>query len=434
MPKPPAPPFFTARAVSGIGARASLGTRASASLGIRASAGATRLPALLALAAAIALAGCSTAPKSSSGGGWSSGMKRGGGDYRKDGPSDASLAELAALPDPLPAVEPLKTGTMKPYTVMGRDYRPMTTLAPYSEEGVASWYGRQFHGLPTASGETYDMHALTAAHTTLPIPSWARVTNLRNGRSTILRINDRGPFKDDRLLDLSYAAAAKLDVVRTGSAPVRVELLLPAEIARIREERAADPQLAFGGGQRAPLPVASRAPAVARDADDGRAATRTARNTDNPGATDDGRITRIAATPAVPVAASARGGPDGDVPSVAPAVGQPMGGDEIAVIALPAVVPAPAPAEGTTRADFPRDPAASTWLQLGAFSSRENAEAARSRALPRLGALGERTRVVQLGRLYRVHVGPFASKEDAGAAREQLASMLGERPVIVDLP
>ncbi|WP_176256922.1 septal ring lytic transglycosylase RlpA family protein [Derxia lacustris] len=353
------------------------------------------------------VAGCSTAPKTAGSGP----LKRGGGDYRRDGPSDASLAELAALPDPLPAVEPLKTGTMKPYTVMGRDYRPMTLLQPYDEQGVASWYGRQFHGLPTASGEPYDMHALSAAHTTLPIPSWARVTNLRNGRSTILRINDRGPFKDDRILDLSYAAAAKLDVVRTGSAPVRIELLLPAEIARIREERG-----------REPAPLLAQAPAAAPPAS----------------------IARVSATPlptaALPTAAlqtapldAAAGarGPDADVPTVAPTAVRSAPRDGASVAPLASAVPPVAP---PARTDYPADGAASTWLQLGAFSSRDNAEAALSRVAPRLGALGERSRVVLRGNLFRVHVGPFASREEASTVRDQLASTLGERPVIVDQP
>jgi rare lipoprotein A len=110
---------------------------------------------------------------------------------------------------------------------MGRSYTPMTELSEYRERGVATWYGRRYHGQRTSSGEVYDMYAMTGAHTLLPIPSYARVTNLANGRSVVVRINDRGPFLADRLIDLSFVAAHKLDIVRNGSALVEVEAVLP---------------------------------------------------------------------------------------------------------------------------------------------------------------------------------------------------------------
>ena len=116
---------------------------------------------------------------------------------------------------------------MRPYTVMGRTYTPMTRLTPYKERGVASWYGRRYHDQKTSSGEIYDMYAMTAAHTILPIPSYARVTNLANKKSVVVRINDRGPFHSERLIDLSYTAAYKLGVLGGGSAMVEVELILP---------------------------------------------------------------------------------------------------------------------------------------------------------------------------------------------------------------
>jgi rare lipoprotein A len=104
----------------------------------------------------------------------------------------------------------------------------MTSLAPYKARGIATWYGRRYHGKQTASGERYDMYAMTAAHTTLPIPSYARVTNLANGKSVVVRINDRGPFVDGRIIDLSYTAAHKLGVLAGGNARVEVEALVPA--------------------------------------------------------------------------------------------------------------------------------------------------------------------------------------------------------------
>ncbi|MGE5524560.1 MAG: septal ring lytic transglycosylase RlpA family protein, partial [Rhodospirillaceae bacterium] len=152
---------------------------------------------------------------------------RGGGYYLDDGPGDNPPPNLDLVPDAVPRAEPLQRGTLRPYVVMGRSYTPMTAIVPYRARGIASWYGRRYHGKPTSSGEPYDMYAMTAAHPVLPIPSYARVTNVRNGRSVIVRINDRGPFLSDRLIDLSYTAAYKLGVLNGGSALVDVETITP---------------------------------------------------------------------------------------------------------------------------------------------------------------------------------------------------------------
>jgi rare lipoprotein A len=154
---------------------------------------------------------------------------RGGGYYLDDGPGDRPPADIDRIPDAVPRPEPLHSGTARPYSVMGNDYSPMTALRPYRARGVASWYGRRYHGKRTASGEIYDMYGMTAAHTVLPIPSYARVTNLANGRSVVVRINDRGPFIDNRLIDLSYTAAHRLGVLAGGSAMVEVETIIPGE-------------------------------------------------------------------------------------------------------------------------------------------------------------------------------------------------------------
>src|SRR5690606_8843104 len=127
--------------------------------------------------------------------------------YRRDGPHANPPDNLDQVPDATPRIEPLMSGPNRPYVVSGRRYVPDTTWQPYRVRGRASWYGRQFHGRPTSSGEPYDMYAITAAHPTLPIPSYARVTHLANHRSVIVRINDRGPFISSRVIDLSYVAA-----------------------------------------------------------------------------------------------------------------------------------------------------------------------------------------------------------------------------------
>lgn len=128
--------------------------------------------------------------------------------------------------EPKPLLEPKsRYGNKSPYTVLGKTYRVLPSAKAYKKKGIASWYGKKFHGHLTSNREVYDMHAFTAAHKSLPLPSTVRVTNLENGRSVVVRVNDRGPFHDDRLIDLSYAAAKKLDIVRTGTARVKVVAL-----------------------------------------------------------------------------------------------------------------------------------------------------------------------------------------------------------------
>ncbi len=146
-----------------------------------------------------------------------------GGYYLDDGPGDNPPADIDRIPDAQPKAETLLVYPNKPYTALGKKYIPMTEYAPYVQQGVASWYGRRYHGKKTSSGELYDMYGMSGAHPTLPIPSYVKVTNLTNKRSVIVRINDRGPFKRERLIDLSYAAAYKLRLHQQGSAMVEVE-------------------------------------------------------------------------------------------------------------------------------------------------------------------------------------------------------------------
>lgn len=153
--------------------------------------------------------------------------KKGGGYYLDDGPGDNPPADIDNIPDAMPRAEAPLARANRPYSALGNRYTPMTEYTPYKQRGVASWYGKRYHGQKTSSGEIYDMYGMTAAHTTLPLPSYARVTNPENGRSVIVRINDRGPFHSDRLIDLSYAAAYKLRIVGKGSGLVEVEAIDP---------------------------------------------------------------------------------------------------------------------------------------------------------------------------------------------------------------
>ncbi len=252
---------------------------------------------------------------------------RPGGYYKDDGPGDNPPADLASLPDAVPKSEPLHRYANRPYTVFGVGYTPVSSVQGYKERGIASWYGKKFHGQKTSSGEVYDMYGMTGAHKTLPIPSYARVTNLSNGSSVVVRINDRGPFHAQRIIDLSYAAAFKLGFVSTGSARVEVEGILAGDSAAT---------------------VAAEAPNSA------------------------------------PAAAGAS---------------------------------APAPAN--------------VYLQVGAFSSRRNAEDLRSRVARQLAWLSDAVQVLSIGNLWRLHVGPYASGEAARAIAERIEAELDLKPLLV---
>ncbi|GMR21400.1 MAG: septal ring lytic transglycosylase RlpA family protein [Gammaproteobacteria bacterium] len=163
------------------------------------------------LIAVLILSGCSTT--------------RRGGYYQDDGPHTRTPSNLSEVKEPVPVDEPLSKSGNKPYVVFGKTYYPLMHAQGYRKKGVASWYGKKFHGKPTSSGERYNMYKMSAAHKTLPLPSFARITNLKNDKSIIVRVNDRGPFLHNRLIDLSYAAADRLGIIKTGTGLVEVEAL-----------------------------------------------------------------------------------------------------------------------------------------------------------------------------------------------------------------
>ena len=168
----------------------------------------------------------------------------------RDGPPPHPF-DASAVPDAVPQPEPRsKYGNASSYVVFGRRYYTLATSRGYVERGVASWYGRKFHGRRTSSGEPYDMYAMTAAHRSLPIPTYVAVTHLSNGRRIIVRVNDRGPFHANRIIDLSYAAAKKLGIVRTGTGLVEVRAIDPSASPAVSgggpaPERVADPTRLF---------------------------------------------------------------------------------------------------------------------------------------------------------------------------------------------
>jgi peptidoglycan lytic transglycosylase len=325
-------------------------------------------------------------------------VTRGGAFYKDDGPGDSPPENLAEVPDAVPRVEPLHRFANRPYAVFGQDYVPAAALAPYREQGMASWYGRKFHGLHTSSGEPYDMYGMTAAHPTLPIPSYARVTNLANGSSVVVRINDRGPFHKGRVIDLSYTAAFKLGYVDQGSTQVEVVSILGDELPLVAAARRVP---ALPNRAR---PAAAKAPAAVPPL-------------------------AAAATPAEPVAE----------PATLQRPEEPM--------ALAALVPPPAAA-----AVAPAKPAASlagvsasaaqptasaaapgkgAFLQLGAFTTLANAEGFRNHVKEELAWLGARLELLAENGRYRLHAGPYASAEEAQSTAARIAAALKLKPFLV---
>lgn len=261
-----------------------------------------------------------------------SGAARPGGYYKDDGPG-ANPPDLDRVPDAQPRREPLHRFANNPYQVFGKDYVPLRVAGTYRERGIASWYGRRYHGQKTSNGEVYDMYAMTAAHPTLPIPSYARVTSVSSRKSVIVRINDRGPFHSDRVIDLSYVAAYRLGYVQGGSTLVDVESLSPEA-----------------------APVVTPVP-----------------------------------------------------PKPAP----------VQVASAPA---APIPVSSTSSGVF---------LQLGAFSVRDNAELFRAKVYKELAWLNDPIEVSAQGALFRLQLGPYRTQEDARQMAERIQKELNLKPVVL---
>ena len=253
-----------------------------------------------------------------------------GGFYKDDGPGLFAPSNLEEIPDAVPKMEPLLSGPMRPYVVLGKGYAPMTRLEPYKDRGIATWYGRRYHGKPTSSGEAYDMYAMTAAHTLLPIPSYVRVTNLANKKSVVVRVNDRGPFIGNRLIDLSYTAAYKLGLATAGSGMVEGEVIIPGS--------------------------------------------------PEPGKTS------------------------GASPNIAPAAVQPV-----------------APAKPMATGFF---------VQLAAFSSKENADAYLQKIREQKELQGEPLQIRENAGLFRIHAGPYPSDAAARQSAERVARLLNIRPLV----
>ncbi|HEY7787574.1 MAG TPA: septal ring lytic transglycosylase RlpA family protein [Casimicrobiaceae bacterium] len=220
------------------------------------------------LVLAVLIAGCASGPPRETPRSSATTAAPPGKYYLDDGPGLNPPPDLDSIPDAVPRLEPLHRAANRPYAVFGREYIPATTLTPYRERGIASWYGRKFHGQKTSTGEPYDMYAMTAAHPTLPLPSYARVTSVASGKSVVVRVNDRGPFLHDRIIDLSYAAAHRLGIAQSGSGEVDVEAILPGAAAESAQAALPPlPTVATAPAISAPLAPASELPTANRNAD-----------------------------------------------------------------------------------------------------------------------------------------------------------------------
>ena len=177
------------------------------------------------LLTALCLAGCQTNNVDKNNEKPVTDSKSKGAYYLDDGPEEVIPENLSSIPNAIPKKEPLNKFSNRPYKVFGKTYYPMTSLKPYTATGYATWYGKKYHGNKTSIGEVYDMYKMTAAHKTLPLPCYVKVTNLKNDKTVIVRVNDRGPFVKDRIIDLSYAAANRLEIIEKGSELVKVELI-----------------------------------------------------------------------------------------------------------------------------------------------------------------------------------------------------------------
>ncbi|MDR5891876.1 septal ring lytic transglycosylase RlpA family protein [Halomonas mongoliensis] len=296
-----------------------------------------------------------------------------GGRYAMSGDAyPVAPPDVSRVPDAVPRLEPLsRGGNRSTYEVWGKTYSVLPDARGYARQGTASWYGEKFHGYATSNGEIYDMYKMTAAHRSLPLPSFVRVTSLENGRSVIVRVNDRGPFHNDREIDLSYAAAARLDILDRGTGRVKVEAI---DV----EQWLAENGGAEGRARNGAAPVAPPARQAAG---------------------------QVAAAPASPAAASPA---DGRPADGRPADGRPADGS---------------PADGRPAERRP------IYLQIAALGSAESARALQSRLE---AELSRPVRVAASAGTHRVQVGPLASADQVEPLRGELRRAGFEQSFIVN--
>ncbi|TEA78327.1 septal ring lytic transglycosylase RlpA family protein [Allopusillimonas ginsengisoli] len=317
---------------------------------------------------------------------------QGEGYYKDDGPGSNIPSDIENIPNAVPRIETHTPANFRPYTAFGKQYIPVKDNDAFRQEGTASWYGRKFHGKKTANGEIYDMYAMTAAHPTLPLPSYARVTRASTGKSVIVRVNDRGPFHSSRIIDLSYVAASKLGLIGPGSGKVIVEAITNDQIREGLPGPGIDTDL--------PRPEPHL---MARDTPDVAPEPKLTMHT----VSSDGSATTPQPVPdaleALALSSATNAGPPpapGDSP--APAAQTRAQGDT------------PGPSAPSAQAPYPTGGAGQVFLQFGAFSASSTANALAHKLNAQI--MGVETRVARVqpsGDLYRVRIGPYASRTEA---------------------
>lgn len=304
-----------------------------------------------------------------------------GGYYKDDGPGEMTPEGLLDVPDAIPAIESYSRTGNRPYVVFGKTYTPLTDDRPFKQRGIGSWYGKKFHNQKTSSGELYDMYKMTAAHPTLPIPSYARVTNLKTGAQVIVRVNDRGPFHSSRIIDLSYTAALKLGYLGSGSGELEVERLLPADIVALNKQR-----------RNGAVPVAPTSAAV------------------------------------LPAQAVPVGNAVANTSSVA--VAEPVGMPDLVAQPLFDLTPQPV-VETVAQSNSGGSLAAGFYLQFGAYAQQGNADGARARLMQELSGLVDALESVPINGLYRLYAGPYGSRQAADSILQQIRQRSSATPIIV---
>ncbi len=357
-------------------------------------------------------------------------LSKAGKFYDNDGPPDSHHALDSQETIELKVEKPSKAAS-RPYTVMGKRYYPMTGDKEFTQVGIASWYGKQFHGRKTAIGERYDMFAMTAAHPTMELPSYARVTNLKNRKSVIVRVNDRGPFLGGRAIDMSYAAAVKLGYHKAGTTRVKIERITRRDIASGKAyrvdtaplEKASEPIVVAQERKEVPSVTQESLPAIASAAPQTEeAVTNLSQSTPAPESTSGSRHEEEASLPEIDSgtvtteeapAEMADATPESELAEPKDAIGELLNQEEASVSAV-----ATAP----------------TWrVQIGAFSNETNAREVAAHAEMMLSEqeVSQRVDVLLDGKLYRVLIGSEETREAAQLLSKKISNLLGTSSFVI---